>query len=266
MSSHSTAAMRSTLASISSASRSRYGRRPSGPSAAQPSNAARGGGNGCGRLVRPAGGDAGEHAAVDRAHVVEALGGRDPLAADEVVGADRDAGDLGDRLARRGGAHSSRQRFEVVDRVAEREPKALADPHRGKRGVLLVGRLEQLEGRLALPDLRARCGRSRASARARARPGLRGCPCRAAGRWRTLTIGGSLWVGPRRSDARASPWPRRGGGRWRRRCRAKREPARRPGSARVSRPKVRVIHTEPSFFGKPWIQPRARAKSRSTQM
>ena len=29
---------------------------------------------------------------------------------------------------------------------------------------------------------------------------------------------------------------------------------------------MRVIHTSPSFFGKPWIQPRAIAKSWSTQM
>ena len=29
---------------------------------------------------------------------------------------------------------------------------------------------------------------------------------------------------------------------------------------------MRVIQIEPSFFGKPWIQPRASAKSRSTQM
>ena len=29
---------------------------------------------------------------------------------------------------------------------------------------------------------------------------------------------------------------------------------------------MRVIQTEPSFFGKPWIQPRASAKSWSTQM
>ena len=30
--------------------------------------------------------------------------------------------------------------------------------------------------------------------------------------------------------------------------------------------KVLVTQIEPSFFGKPWIQPRAMAKSRSTQM
>ena len=30
-------------------------------------------------------------------------------------------------------------------------------------------------------------------------------------------------------------------------------------------PKLRVCQTEPSFFGKPWIQPRASAKSWSTQ-
>ncbi len=39
-----------------------------------------------------------------------------------------------------------------------------------------------------------------------------------------------------------------------------------PGSARQSTPNVRVIQTEPSFFGKPWIQPRTSAKSRSTQI
>ena len=43
-------------------------------------------------------------------------------------------------------------------------------------------------------------------------------------------------------------------------------PACTPGSARLSRPNVRVIQIEPSFFGKPWTQPRASAKSRSTQM
>ena len=47
-------------------------------------------------------------------------------------------------------------------------------------------------------------------------------------------------------------------------------PKRAPGPCRDRRgpssPKVRVIQIEPSFFGNPWIQPRARAKSRSTQM
>ena len=43
-------------------------------------------------------------------------------------------------------------------------------------------------------------------------------------------------------------------------------PAFTPGSAGLSSPKVRVIQIEPSFFGKPWSQPRVSAKSRSTQM
>ncbi len=43
-------------------------------------------------------------------------------------------------------------------------------------------------------------------------------------------------------------------------------PGRSPGSASESSPNVRVIQTEPSFFGKPCTQPRASAKSRSTQM
>ncbi len=43
-------------------------------------------------------------------------------------------------------------------------------------------------------------------------------------------------------------------------------PALTPGSAGLSRPKVRVIQIEPSFFGNPCSQPRVSAKSRSTQM
>ena len=39
-----------------------------------------------------------------------------------------------------------------------------------------------------------------------------------------------------------------------------------PGSAPFWSPKWRVIQTDPSFFGKPWNQPRMSAKSRSTQM
>ena len=38
------------------------------------------------------------------------------------------------------------------------------------------------------------------------------------------------------------------------------------GVGRTPTPKVRVIQMEPSFLGKPWIQPRANAKSWSTQM
>jgi hypothetical protein len=45
-----------------------------------------------------------------------------------------------------------------------------------------------------------------------------------------------------------------------------REPGRTPGAARHSSAYARVIHTSPSFLGKPWIQPRAIAKSWSTQM
>src|SRR3954466_9512911 len=39
-----------------------------------------------------------------------------------------------------------------------------------------------------------------------------------------------------------------------------------PGSAGPPRPKERVIQISPSFLGKPCSQPRASAKSRSTQM
>ena len=39
-----------------------------------------------------------------------------------------------------------------------------------------------------------------------------------------------------------------------------------PGAARQASWYVRVIQTSPSFFGKPWIHPRASAKSWSTQM
>ena len=45
-------------------------------------------------LLRPRSGHLGEQALVDRRAVLEALCGRDPLAADEVVGRDGDAGDL----------------------------------------------------------------------------------------------------------------------------------------------------------------------------
>ena len=81
-----------------------------------------------------------------------------------------------------------------------------------------------------------------------------------------MTIGGALWRGPS-SDSSSSvtvmsaiarpraehvpPW---------------RPPGLSPGSAATSSPNVRVIQIEPSFFGKPWIQPRASAKSWSTQM
>src|SRR6478609_696379 len=43
-------------------------------------------------------------------------------------------------------------------------------------------------------------------------------------------------------------------------------PALMPGSAGLSRPNVRVIQIDPSFFGKPCSNPRVSAKSRSTQM
>ena len=39
------------------------------------------------------------------------------------------------------------------------------------------------------------------------------------------------------------------------------DPLATPGSARQSSPKLRVSQIEPSFFGKPWIQPRISAKS-----
>ena len=44
--------------------------------------------------------------------------------------------------------------------------------------------------------------------------------------------------------------------RTRRRCRRSAPPGSMPGSAGPPSPKLRVIQIEPSFFGKPWIQPR----------
>ena len=58
-------------------------------------------------LLCPAGGDLGDRTAVDRADVGEAFAGGNALAADEVVGRDGDAGDLGDVCVCGGGAHSS---------------------------------------------------------------------------------------------------------------------------------------------------------------
>ena len=86
-------AIRSTLASIRSASRRRWAARPSAPSAAHAGKAARR------RVDRQvdralaAAGDLGERRPVDRRDHLERLGAGHAPAADEVVGADGDAGD-----------------------------------------------------------------------------------------------------------------------------------------------------------------------------
>ena len=89
--------------------------RPLGPSAAQAGKAACAAATAQSRLARSAARDLGERPLVDRARVDEALAARDPLAADEVVGRDRDAGDL-----RRGRRSQAPHGLEVVDRVARR--------------------------------------------------------------------------------------------------------------------------------------------------
>jgi hypothetical protein len=76
MSTHSTSAIRSTWASIRSASRCRYGAHRAVDL----------------RLARPR--DLRDHPAVDRRDVLEALLGGDALAADVVVGRDRHPGDI----------------------------------------------------------------------------------------------------------------------------------------------------------------------------
>src|SRR6476660_40145 len=45
-----------------------------------------------------------------------------------------------------------RHRLEVVDGVGEREAEALADAERGEGGVLLAGRVEELQGRRPFVD------------------------------------------------------------------------------------------------------------------
>ena len=103
------------------------------------------------RLARAAAGDLGERLLVDRGQVDEALGARDPLAADEVVG-ETPTPATSTRAA--SVLTGLRDGLEVVDRVAEREAEALPHPHRGERRVLLVGGAEELERRRPLPDLR----------------------------------------------------------------------------------------------------------------
>ena len=81
-----------------------------------------------------------------------------------------------------------------------------------------------------------------------------------------MTIGGALWNGPPsdgRSSVTVASATRRS---YAAQVTPNRAPASIPGSAGPPRPKLRVIQIEPSFFGNPWIQPRASAKSRSTQM
>jgi hypothetical protein len=81
-----------------------------------------------------------------------------------------------------------------------------------------------------------------------------------------LTIGGSVCTEPVALGSRSVT---RAVAIWRPRAlqvAPKRDPGASAGAARVSRLNVRVIQTSPSFFGKPWIHPRAIAKSWSTQM
>ncbi len=259
MSRHSTAASRSTFASIRSARRWRYSARPAGPSAGP-------GGKGLARpratrelgLGRAAARDLGERLLVDRRAVDEPVGARDALAADEVVRRDLDACDLG---------HSSAGDLDVVDRVAEGEAEALdrsgpARAQRAPRG------LAPKSSSVADPSQISETTRSRLRERASScTAGSSWRPASRRAKWRTLTIGGALCVGPApRTRARASRCPRRAGARTRRRFPRRSRPRARPGSAAHSRPWWRVIQIEPSFFGNPWSQPRASAKSRSTQM
>ena len=87
----------------------------------------------------------------------------------------------------------------------------------------------------------------------------------AAGKWRVLCIGGSLTVGPV-CDTCSSVTTMRAI--WRSLA-AQVAPKRAPAcSLGVAWPAAnrRVMWIEPSFLGKPWIQPRYMAKSLSTQM
>ena len=155
MSSHSTVARRSTFASIRSARRWRYGARPPGPRAAQPGKAS------CAaRTARSTSSAPARETAASRRWSIGEMSSkrsvaRQPLAADEVVGRDGDAGDV-DPVAGGRDAHSSANRGEVVDRVGEREAEALAHPHGRQRVVLLVRCAVELERCRALPDLRDR--------------------------------------------------------------------------------------------------------------
>ncbi len=85
----------------------------------------------------------------------------------------------------------------VVDGVREGEAEALAHAHGRERGVLLVGRAEQLERGRALPDLRGRAvAAERAPASSCTAGDRRGRPALSRGKWRTLTSCGALCVGP----------------------------------------------------------------------
>ncbi len=153
MSSHSTAARRSTLLLDQIGEPVEVGAAPLGPEPG-PVRKSLGGGAQCRLgLLGAAGGDPREHLAVDRAEVVEALRRGDALAADEVVGGDLDPGDLGDVGVSRGPVRAEEsllisprsqlgQGLEVVDGVAEGEAKALADPRRGECGELLARGVE----------------------------------------------------------------------------------------------------------------------------
>ena len=94
MSAHSTAASRSTFASIRSARRWRCAARPSGPSACPARKRLRRRRDGELRLALAASCDLRDRLGVDRREVDERLGARNALAADEVVGRDVDAGNL----------------------------------------------------------------------------------------------------------------------------------------------------------------------------
>ena len=94
MSAHSTAASRSTFASIRSASRWRWSARPRAPSAAHAGNAAFAAATASSASRSPPRDDLGERLRVDGRDVDEGRVARDPLAADEVLGRDLDARDL----------------------------------------------------------------------------------------------------------------------------------------------------------------------------
>ena len=104
----------------------------------------------------------------------------------------------------------------------------------------------------------------RSRLRARTSSCTAGSLCRPAasrGKWRRFTRGGSLCVGPDSAtrsgvtEPCATRWPF-----------AVTVPAKVRPSARQSSPNARVMSIWASFLGKPWIQPRASAKSLSTQM
>ena len=94
MSAHSTAASRSTFASIRSARRWRCAARPSGPSPAQPGNASVAAATARSASRSPPRATSAIGSASIGDEVDERLGARDALAADEVVGRDLDAGNL----------------------------------------------------------------------------------------------------------------------------------------------------------------------------